>query len=121
MDLVIRELIIHSNELKIERADTKFHFKGLTDVIKDIYIPAQKSETGKKWAYSSLSTLINISVLGCKGSKYINDNKLDPYIPIRDQLSKDNVARIDEKEEQLNGYIKYAGITDYEVLKVRLA
>ena len=120
MDLVIKELIIHSNELKIERKDTKFHFKGLTDVIKDIYIPAQESDNGKRWAYSSLSTMINIAVLGCKGTKYIKDNNLDPDTPLRDQLSKEQVSLIDDKEEQLNGYIKYAGITDYETLKIKL-
>jgi len=120
MDLAIKELIIHSNELKIERKDTKFHFKGLTDVIKDIYIPAQQSDNGKKWAYSSLSTMINIAVLGCKGTKYIKDNDLDPDIPLRDQLSKEQVVLIDDKEEELNGYIKYAGITDYETLKIKL-
>lgn len=120
MDLTIKELIIHSNELKIERKATKFHFKGLTDIIKDVYIPAQQSDDGKKWAYHSLSTMINIAVFGCKGAKYIKDNGLDPEIPIRDQLTKSQVSMIDDMEKALHGYIKYAEITDYEELKIKL-
>jgi len=119
MDLVIKELIIHSNELKIERENTKFHFKGLTDVIKDIYIPAQESDNGKKFAYSTLANLINMVSIGTTAKKYRLDNNLDET-PIRDQVDKATVLRIDKAEENLNGYIKFAGITDYDTLKDRL-
>jgi len=117
MDLFIQDLITHSNELKIDRNNTKILFEPLTETIRDIYIPNQLSDNSKKFAYSTLSNLINMKVLGCSAKKYIKDNDLLEDVPLRDQLSKDKLKQIEKLEEDLNGYIKYGGIVDYEKLK----
>ena len=120
MDLFIQDLIIQSNQLKIERSNTKIHFKPLTDVIKEIYIPAQSSDNAKKFAYQNIATLINLKALGMSGTKYRKDNNIDDETDLRDVLSQDILNRIDEVELDLYGYIKYANVTDYEILKNKL-
>jgi hypothetical protein len=121
MDNLVSTLITHSNELKLERASTKFNFTPLTDAIRDIYIPAQTNDKSKQYAYSTLSNLINIIALGCSAKKYREDNKLEDDIEIRDVLPKQQLEHIDRLEVDLHGYIKYAKITDYETLKDKLA
>ncbi len=120
MDLFIQDLIIHSNELKIERANTKINFKPLTDAIKNIYIPAQESENAKKFAYQNIATLINMKALGMSGAKYKKENNISDEVDLRDILPKDILGKIDEVELDLFGYIKYANITDYEILKEKI-
>ena len=120
MDLFLQDLIIHSNEIKIERSNTKINFKPLTQVIKDIYIPNQESEGAKKFAYQNIATLINMKALGMSGTKYRKDNNINDEIDLREVLDKDTLARIDEVEIDLHGYIKYANITDYEILKEKI-
>lgn len=120
MDDFMENLIIHSNQLKIERSNTKIHFKPLTDVIKQIYIPAQSSDNAKKFAYQNIATLINLKALGMSGTKYRKDNNIDDEVDLRDVLSQDILNRIDQVELDLHGYIKYANITDYEILKNKL-
>lgn len=120
MDLFLQDLIIHSNEIKIERSNTKIHFKPLTQAIKDIYIPNQESESAKRFAYQNIATLINMKALGMSGTKYRKDNNIDDEIDLRDVLDKDTLERIDEVEMDLYGYIKYANITDYEILKEKI-
>ena len=120
MDLFLQDLIIHSNEIKIERSNTKINFKPLTQVIKDIYIPNQESEGAKKFAYQNIATLINMKALGMSGTKYRKDNNIDDEVDLREVLDKDTLARIDEVEIDLHGYIKYANITDYEILKEKI-
>lgn len=51
------------------------------------------------------------------GTKYRKDNNIDDEIDLRDVLDKDTLERIDAVEMDLYGYIKYANITDYEILK----
>ena len=120
MDLFLQDLIIHSNEIKIERSNTKINFKPLTQVIKDIYIPNQESESAKRFAYQNIATLINMKALGMSGTKYRKDNNIDDEIDLREVLDKDTLAIIDEVEIDLHGYIKYANITDYEILKEKI-
>lgn len=120
MDLFLQDLIIHSNEIKIERSNTKINFKPLTQVIKDIYIPNQESEGAKKFAYQNIATLINMKALGMSGTKYRKDNNIDDEVDLREVLDKDTLAKIDEVEIDLHGYIKYANITDYEILKEKI-
>ena len=120
MHRFIENLIIHSNQLKIERSNTKIHFKPLTDVIKQIYIPAQSSDNAKKFAYQNIATLINLKALGMSGTKYRKDNNIDDEVDLRDVLSQDILNRIDQVELDLHGYIKYANITDYEILRNKL-
>ncbi len=120
LDLFIQDLIVHSNELKIERNKTKVLFKPLTDSIKDIYIPAQESDNGKKFAYSTLCNMVNIKALGTTSKKFIEDYNLDKDVPLRDQLDKSYLDKIKILEEDLNGYIKYGGITDYDTLKEKI-
>ena len=119
LDLFIQDLIVYSNELKIERNNAKIHFSKLTDAIKDIWIPAQKSENAKKYAYSNIATLINMKVLGCPATKYTKDNGIviEEGKSIRDYLPKHKVKEIDSLEEDVWGYIKFANITNYEILK----
>lgn len=123
MDFFIKDLIRHSNAIKIERSEVKVLFHQLTDTIKDIYIPAQESENSKKFAYSALSTMVNMMVLGTTAKKYALDNDIaiEKGKSIRDYLSKQQIAYIKYKEEELNGYIRYGGITDYQELKEKLS
>lgn len=121
---IMKLIILQSNEIKIERANTKALFHPLTNTIKNIYIPAQKSDNGKKFAYSSLMTLINMQVLGCSAKKYANDNNIEIDTKkgksVRDYLSQDLLNEIQSLEEDLNGFIKYANITDYQELRNKI-
>jgi len=119
MDDVIENLIVHSNELKIGRDNTKILFKGLTETIRDIYIPNQESDNAKKFAFSAISTLVNMKVLGCMASKYAKDNNIEIEAgkSIRDYLSKEQLKSIMQTEEHVNGLIKYAKIYDYQEIK----
>jgi hypothetical protein len=118
----LENLIIHTNELKIERDNTKILFKDLTKVIRDVYIPAQESDNAKKFAYNNLSGLVNIKVLGSTGSKYAKDNgiEVEDGKSVRDYLSKELLDEITEVERKLSGFIEFGGITDYEKLKEKL-
>lgn len=122
MDLFIQDLIVYSNELKIERQNTKIHFKDLTDVIRDIYIPAQDTENAKKFAYNNLATLVNLKVLGCTATKYCKDNgiEIEDDKSIRDYLPKDKVEVLDQTEKKLWALIYGAEIVQYDVLKEKL-
>jgi len=120
MDDFIEKLIIHSNELKIERTNTKINFKPLVDAIKNIYIPNQDSDNAKKFAYQNIATLINMKALGMSGAKYKKENEIDNDVDLRDVLPKEILKKIDEVELDLFGYIKYANITDYEMLKEKI-
>jgi len=123
MHKMVMNIIKQADIVKIDRADTKTLFKGLTDTIRDIYIPAQTSENAKKFAYSTLATLCNIKVLGMTAKKYCKINNIEvtkEMISVRDALPKDKLDEIKKVEEHLNGFIKYAGITDYNVLKEKI-
>jgi len=120
MDDFIEKLITHSNELKIERSNTKIHFIPLAEAIKDTYIPSQESDNAKKFAYQNISTLINMKALGMSGAKYKKDNNISKEAELRDILPKEILKKIDETELDLFGYIKYAGVTDYETLKEKI-
>lgn len=119
---LFKSIVIQSNVLKIERENTKILFKGLTDTIKDVWIPAQDSDNGKKYAYSTLATLSNIAVLGCMSKKYATDNEIEieKGKSVRDYLSEDVLKKIEKVEENINGFIKYGNITDYEELKAKI-
>jgi len=124
MHKIMKLIIIQSNEIKIERANTKALFHPLTNTIKNIYIPAQESENAKKFAYSSLMTLINSKVLGCSAKQYAINNSIEVNISkgksIRDYLPQELLINIKNLEEDLNGYIKYAKIINYYELKEKL-
>ena len=122
MHKLITNLIIHSDEIKADRESVKFKFKGLTSAIKDIYIPAQTSESSIKFAYSHLATLLNLKVLGMTATKYakINNIKVEDGKTIRDYISKDLINEFTEAEEELHAYIKYIGVTDYAELKSKM-
>jgi len=115
---MVMDIIKHSKVLKVDRADTKHLFKDLTKTIKDIYIPKQ-SENGQKFAYSTLANLVNKKAIGMNRKQYCKLNKLDDKLPIRDTFPEDALQSIKNCEVDLNGLIKYAKITDYEVLKLR--
>jgi len=123
MHKMVMAVIRQADIVKIDRADTKTLFKGLTDTIREIYIPAQTSENAVKFAYSTLATLCNIKVLGMTAKKYCKINNIEvtkDMISIRDALPQDKLDEIKKVEEHLNGFIKYAGITDYSILKEKL-
>jgi len=123
MHKMVMSIIQQADVVKVERMGTKTAFHELTDTIKDIYIPAQKSENKKKFAYPTLMTLANIKVLGMKAEKYCRINNIeitDDMISVRDALPEDKLELIKKAEEYINGYIKYGGITDYDTLKEKL-
>ena len=119
MHQLIKKLIIYSNEIKAEREGTKILFKELSKTIEDIYIPNQTSESAKIHSYNNLSTLANIKVLGCSSKKYKKDNNI--VVPkgklFRDCLNKEQLEAIEKVEEDINGYIKYGKIYDYQKIK----
>jgi len=123
MHKMVMNIIKQADIVKIDRADTKTLFKGLTDTIRDIYIPTQTSENARKFAYSTLATLCNIKVLGMTAKKYCKINNIEvtkDMISVRDALPKEKLDEIKKVEEHLNGFIKYAGITDYNTLKEKI-
>jgi hypothetical protein len=77
----------------------------LTDVIKQIYIPAQ-SANSKKFAYTNLANLINKKVIGTTAKKYKLDNNIDLDATTRDAFPNDILKEIEEAEKYLHGYIK---------------
>jgi hypothetical protein len=119
----IEKIIQQATLVKIERTGTKVLFHELTDTIKDIYIPAQESLNAKKFAYSALMTLANLKVLGCTAKKYCNDHEIEitsDMISVRDALPESLLDKIKQAEKDINGFIKYAGVTEYEDIKDRL-
>ena len=121
-DLAMFDIIRNTNVIKIDRKSTITRFHPLTDTIKEIYIPAQDSENKKKFAYSSLLTLVNMMVLGTTAKKYALDNgiEVEKKKTIRDYLNEVQLKKIEKMEEHLNGLIRYARITDYQELKKRI-
>jgi hypothetical protein len=123
----ITNIISEVQRLIINREDTKILFHPLTDTIKDIYIPAQVSEISKRYAYAHIMDLANLKAIGLtsKGykTKYNLTNeqiKKDGKISIRDYMNNDSLEKIKKAEEDINGLIKYARITDYHKLKEEL-
>ncbi len=116
MHRVIQSLIIYSDQLKIDRLDTKFLYKELGKTIKDIYLPKQ-SINSQKFIYSNLANLINLKVIGYTAKQYRDLHSIDKNIAIRDTLTDDILEQIIEVEKDMNGYIKYAKIADYQTLK----
>ena len=118
-DLFLQSIIKQCRITYIERDNTKVLFKDLIRVIKEVYIPAQESDNAKKFAYSNLSGLINIKVLGCTGDKYAkkNDIKVEKGKSVRDYLSSEQLDAIKEAERVMSGMIEFGGVTDYEKLK----
>jgi hypothetical protein len=116
MHQLIKHLIRHADHVKQDRASTKHLFHPLTDVIKDIYIPAQ-NENGKKFAYTNLANLINKKVIGTTAKKYKKDHNIEPTATIRDTFSDAILKEIEEAEKDLHGYIKYREVTEYAELK----
>jgi len=116
MHRVIQSLIIYSDQLKIDRLDTKFLYKELGKTVKEIYLPKQ-SINGKKFTYSNLANMINLKVIGYTAKQYRDLHDIDKNIAIRDTLSDDILEQIIEVEKDMNGYIKYAKIVDYQTLK----
>jgi len=127
LHIFMKNLIRHTTVLKVSRENTKVLFHPLTDVIKDVWIPAQESENSKKWAYSLLLDLANIKALGVSSRQYktLNDItneqiKADGNISIRDYMSKEELKKIEIAEQDIWGLIKYAKILIYENLKNQL-
>lgn len=116
MHQLMKHLIIQINHVKQDRISTKHLFHPLTDVIKEVYIPAQ-SENSKKFAYTNLANLINKKVIGATARKYKLDNNIDLDSSTRDTFPDDILKKIEEAEKDLHGYIKYREVTEYEELK----
>jgi hypothetical protein len=119
MHRLIKDLIIYSDQLKIDRLDTKFLYKELGKTVKEIYLPAQ-SINGQRFTYQNLANLINLKVLGYTAKQYRELHNIDANIAIRDTLSDEILDQIIEVEKDMNGYIKYAGILNYEELKKKI-
>lgn len=120
---VIEEIVKQATIIKIERVGTKTLFHELADTIKDIYIPAQTSDNAIKFAYSSLMTLANMKVLGTTAKKYCLDNDIKitkEMISVRDALDKNILAQIKKVEKDINGFIRYGGVTNYNELKNKI-
>jgi hypothetical protein len=123
----ITDIISEVQRLIINREDTKILFHPLTDTIKDIYIPAQSSDNAKKFAYSQILDLANLKAIGLTSRTYkkkygITDEQIksDGKLSIREYMSSDELEKIKRVEEDINGLVKYAKITDYQKLKDEL-
>jgi hypothetical protein len=121
------EIISRVQRVIVLREDTKTLFHPLTDTIKNIWIPNQKSENAKKWAYKHILDLANKKAIGMTSTQYkkafnITDEKIkeDGKISIRDYMSDIELDRIKRVEEDINGLIKYGGIMDIETLTKRI-
>ena len=79
-----------------------------------------KLKKAKQFAYSTIANLINIKVLGMTASKYGKENDIPKESAVRDTLSKELLDQIKTLEKDIWGYIKYAEITDYQILKNRI-
>ena len=122
-DQFLKQVIVQSQLLHIERTGTKTLFYKLGDTIRDKWIPNQKSDNAIKFAYSTLMTLANMKVLGMSAKKYCRENNLEvtkDMVSVRDVLPKDILERIKKTEEDINGFIKYGGVYNYEELKSRI-
>jgi hypothetical protein len=121
-DQLIKSVIKEITVLKIDRTKTKILFHPLTDTIKDIYIPAQKSEAKVKWAYQSLADMCNLWAIGMTSRKFKTENNIEPKHDesIRDYMNDSSLERIKQAEKHLHGLMVYGGITDYDELKERL-
>ena len=119
MHQVVKQLIVYSDQLKIDRLDTKFLYKELGKTVKEIYLEKQ-SDNGKRFAYQNLANLINLKVLGYTAKQYREMYNVDPNVAIRDTLPDETLEEIIEVEKDMNGYIKYGEIYDYDTLKKKI-
>jgi len=120
---LVESVIKQTDLVKFERTGTKTLFHELTDVIRDVYIPAQTSENAKKFAYSTLMTLANTKVLGTTAKAYCKKNNIEvtkDMISARDALDEDKLKKIKEVEKEIWGFIRFAKITDYAELKKQI-
>jgi hypothetical protein len=124
---MVMHIIKTAETMKITRVDTKTLFHPLTDVIKDIYIPAQDSINSKRFAYAHILDLANLKALGMTSKTFKNLNNITPAkikedgnISIRDYMTKTQLDKIKKIEEHIHGLILYAGITDYQTLKSKI-
>jgi hypothetical protein len=119
MHQVVKQLIIYSDQLKIDRLDTKFLYKELGKTVKEIYLPKQ-SQNSQRFTFVNLANLINLKVLGYTAKQYRELHNVDPNIAIRDTLPDETLEEIIEVEKDMNGYIKYGEIYDYDTLKKKI-
>ena len=119
MHRLVMRLITYSDQLKIDRLDTKFLYKELGKTVKEIYLEKQ-SDNGKRFAYQNLANLINLKVLGYTAKQYREMYNVDPNVAIRDTLPDETLEEIIEVEKDMNGYIKYGEIYDYDTLKKKI-
>ena len=116
---LVKRLIIYSDQLKIDRLDTKFLYKELGKTVQEIYLPKQ-SINGQRFTFVNLANLINLKVLGYTAKQYRELHNVEKDKAIRDTLSDDILEQIIEVEKDMNGYIKYGEIYDYESLKKKI-
>lgn len=119
MHKLVKTLIIYSDQLKVDRLDTKFLYKELGKTVQEIYQPKQ-SLTGQKFTFINLANLINLKVLGYTAKQYRELHNVDKDKAIRDTLSDEVLEQIIEVEKDMNGYIKYGEIYDYDTLKKKI-
>ena len=119
MHQVVKQLIIYSDQLKIDRLDTKFLYKELGKTVQEIYLPKQ-SINGQKFTFINLANLINLKVLGYTAKQYRELHNIPKDKAIRDTLPDEVLEQIIEVEKDMNGYIKYGEIYDYETLKKKI-
>ena len=119
MHQLVKNLLIYSDKLKIDRLDTKFLYKELGKTVQDIYQPKQ-SINKKRFTFINLANLINLKVLGFTAKDYRQIHNIDENKAVRDTLSDDILEQIIEVEKDMNGYIKYGEIYDYDGLKKKI-
>jgi len=119
MHQLVKNLIIYSDQLKVDRLDTKFLYKELTKTVQEIYQPKQ-SINGQKFTFINLANLINLKVLGYTAKQYRELHNVEKDKAIRDTLSDKTLEEIIEVEKDMNGYIKYGEIYEYDTLKKKI-
>jgi len=119
MHRLVMNLITYADQLKIDRLDTKFLYKELGKTVQDIYLPKQ-SVNGQRFTFVNLANLINLKVLGYTAKQYRELHNVEKDKAIRDTLSDEVLEQIIEVEKDMNGYIKYGEIYDYETLKKKI-
>ena len=119
MHQLVKNLIIYSDQLKVDRLDAKFLYKELGKTVQELYQPKQ-SLNSQKFTFINLANLINLKVLGYTAKQYRELHNVEKDKAIRDTLSDEILEEIIEVEKDMNGYIKYGEIYDYETLKKKI-
>lgn len=118
----LEEMRERNNKLESAKMESLIEFKPLTQVIKDIYIPAQPSDGSRSHAYSNILDLANKWAVGKIARIYKRDNNLvlASGESVRNHMTQTELELIAKAEKHLYAFIYYMKITTHSGLKEAL-